>query len=161
MTHRTWPVDIALMAIGHCIQFVGQCERDEEVFDRQQQILLLVQPLVDLVMAAARAVPIAAASVGVVKSSAVIATIDAAGLHVGGATADDVSDDLAMAGQSAGVLLQIHRAVPLEDVGKQWHVGNVRLQVLHDAPNCCLSVVPDVGRQVRVNGGGSNVTVTK
>jgi hypothetical protein len=53
-----------------------------------------------------------------VKSSAVFATIDAAFFHVGGSTTDDVSDGLAMTGQRVGVLLQIRRAVPIEDVSQ-------------------------------------------
>jgi hypothetical protein len=111
-------IDKSLVRAGEWAQGGGDGEGEHEVRDRQQKILLLLQPLLSLVVLALWTVAVAARVVAVLGLVALGAGIDLTAQ--GGSTALlDGAHGLPVAGEQAvGVLLTISRTELAEDVSQ-------------------------------------------
>jgi len=137
-------VDRLLLRASQGPQLGGQGEGDQEVRDGQQQLLLLVQPLIGLLVAALGTVPVLAGVIAVTLLLTLVTEIDLPAAS-GGAALFDVEHGPEMGRQHAAAeLLPVLWAMPPENIGHFQHERTQRSAMswsMVAAPRCSAFAV--------------------
>ena len=144
-------------------QWIGQGEGDQEVRDGQEQLGMLLEPSLGVGLTALRTVAIVAGMEGVVVSAAIGAEIERAPL-LGGATGEDLAQDLTLAdGHGGAVTFQVGRTPTGQDLVERQRERHARrngrrhgrggLEIGHELIEALLmGGLGDAG-QMGINGG--------
>ena len=129
------------MRASHRAEFFRQGESDHEVANRQQQVFLVIEPLVRLIILALWTVAVLAGVVAVEALLALVTEIELAAKRLGAAVFDSVHRPEMRRRHPVSELRPIFRTMEAEDVGDLDHQRSLIRRLMRSAASCSALTV--------------------